>query len=61
MAHPNEELTRRGYAAFATGDMVALDELFADDVIWHVGGRSPLSGDYKGKEAVFAMFGRLAQ
>lgn len=61
MAHPNEELTRRGYAAFATGDMAALDALFADDIIWHVGGRSPLSGDYKGKEAVFAMFGRLAQ
>jgi ketosteroid isomerase-like protein len=61
MAHPNEDLVRRGYAAFGTGDMAALDGLFADDVVWHVGGRGPLSGDYAGKDAVFAYFGRLAE
>jgi ketosteroid isomerase-like protein len=61
MAHPNEELTRRGYAAFAAGDMATLNDLFADDIIWHVSGRGPFAGDYKGKEAVFEMFGRLAQ
>jgi ketosteroid isomerase-like protein len=61
MAHPNEELARRGYAAFATGDMATLDELFADDIVWHVSGRSPMSGDFEGKEAVLAYFGRLAQ
>ena len=31
MAHPNEDLVRRGYEAFATGDMATLNELFADD------------------------------
>jgi uncharacterized protein len=61
MAHPNEDLVRRGYAAFGAGDMAALDDLFADEVIWHVGGRGPLSGDFAGKDAVFAYFGRLAQ
>src|SRR5436190_14912958 len=61
MAHPNEDLVRRGYAAFGSGDMATLDQLFADDIIWHVPGRSPLSGDYTGKEAVFGLFGRLAQ
>jgi uncharacterized protein len=61
MAHPNEDLARRGYAAFAAGDMATLDDLFADDIVWHVGGRGPLSGDYEGKEAVIAYFGRLAQ
>jgi ketosteroid isomerase-like protein len=61
MAHPNEDLARRGYAAFAAGDMATLDDLFADDIVWHVGGRGPLSGDHEGKEAVMAYFGRLAQ
>ena len=61
MAHPNEELVRRGFAAFGAGDMATLDGLFADDIVWHVGGRSPLSGDYAGKEAVLGYFGRLGQ
>ena len=61
MAHPNEELARRGYAAFASGDMGTLNELFADDIVWHVGGRSPLAGDYKGKDAVFGFFARTME
>ena len=61
MAHPNEDLVRRGYAAFSAGDMATLDELFADDIAWHAGGRSVVSGDFEGKEAVFGYFGRLVQ
>jgi len=61
MAHPNEDLVRRGYAAFATGDMATLDELFADDIAWHASGRGVVSGDFHGKEAVFAYFGRLGE
>ncbi len=61
MAHPNEELTRRGYAAFSSGDMDTLNELFADDLVWHVGGRSPLAGDYRGKDAVFGFFARTVE
>ena len=39
--HPNIELARRGYEAFAKGDLAALTELLANDVVWHVqGGRS---------------------
>ena len=59
--HPNVELTRRGYDAFATGDLAALSELLADDVTWHVRGVGPLSGDYHGRDEVFAFFGRLAE
>jgi ketosteroid isomerase-like protein len=29
--HPNVGLTRRGYDAFAAGDLAALSELLADD------------------------------
>ena len=61
MAHPNEDLVRRGFAAFGTGDIATLGELFADDVVWHVGGRSPITGDYKGKEQVFGFFAQLAE
>jgi ketosteroid isomerase-like protein len=61
MAHPNEDLVRRGYAAFGTGDMATLGELFADDIVWHVGGRSPITGDYTGKAQVFGFFAALAE
>jgi ketosteroid isomerase-like protein len=61
MAHPNEDLVRRGYVAFGTGDFATLRELFADDVVWHVGGRSAITGDYKGKNEVFGFFAQLAE
>jgi ketosteroid isomerase-like protein len=47
--HPNIGLTRRGYEAFAKGDLTALSELIADDVTWHALGVGPLSGDYHGQ------------
>jgi hypothetical protein len=50
--HPNVELTRRGYRAFSEGDMT-LTELIADDCVWHVGGNNVLTGDHKGREAIF--------
>jgi len=59
--HPNVELSRRGYDAFAKGDLATLSELIADDVTWHVRGVGPLSGDYHGRDEVFAFFGRLAE
>jgi uncharacterized protein len=61
MAHPNEELAQKGYAAFAQGDMAALNELFADEIVWHVGGRSSLAGDYTGKDQVFGFFARTME
>jgi uncharacterized protein len=44
MAHPNEELVRRGYAAFNTADVETLRQLFADTTVFHEPGRSPISG-----------------
>jgi ketosteroid isomerase-like protein len=61
MAHPNEELVRRGYQAFATGDVATLNELFADDIVWHAPGRNLLAGTYRGKEEVFATFQKVAE
>jgi hypothetical protein len=59
--HPNLEIARTGYEAFARGDLEAVSKIFADDIVWHSGGDNILSGDYEGKEAVFGFFGALMQ
>ena len=59
--HPNLDLMRRGYAAYTSGDLETISQLLSDDVVWHVSGRSPLSGDYSGKEQVFGFFGKLQE
>jgi uncharacterized protein len=59
--HPNGELIREGFEAFAKGDMDTVGELFADDIAWHGAGTSVLSGDFVGKAAVFGLFGQLAE
>ena len=61
MAHPNAELVMKGFEAFATGDMAAMDQLIADDAVWHAAGRGVLSGDFRGKEAIFGLFAKTAQ
>lgn len=57
----NLENMRKGYAAFQSGDLASMNDLFSDDIVWHQPGTGPLSGDYKGKEEVFGLFGRLVQ
>jgi len=57
--HPNVLAVRRGYDAFNKGDTETLIQLFDADVVWHVPGRSSIAGDYDGREATMAYFGRL--
>ena len=61
MAHPNEELTRRGFDAFAKGDVDTLRELFDQDAVWHVPGRNQLSGDHRGVNAILGLFAKIAE
>ena len=61
MAHPNEELVRRGYEAFNNADVGTLQQLFADTTIFHEPGRSPISGDYQGLDQVLSFFGTLGE
>jgi ketosteroid isomerase-like protein len=51
--HPNVARPKDGYAAFAKGDFAALNDLFAEDLLWHGGGRSQLAGEFRGREAVY--------
>lgn len=60
MGHDNVAVVRAAYAAFARGDLGALDVLIAPDVSWHVPGRGPLAGDHVGREAVYRLFAELA-
>jgi hypothetical protein len=57
-ATENAEVVRRGYAAFNTADIATLTELLDESVSWHTPGRSPIAGDYLGRDAVFGQFGR---
>jgi uncharacterized protein len=59
--HPNIERLRTGYAAFSKGDLAALDDLFDENVVWHVGGRNQFAGEYRGRSDVYAFFGRIME
>jgi hypothetical protein len=52
----NAGLIRGAYEDFARGDMDAVLALFADDILWHVPGRGPLSRDYRGRSEVLGFF-----
>jgi uncharacterized protein len=59
--HPNVQRMRDGYVAFGKGDLAALEDLFTEDVVWHVAGRSELAGTYEGRTAVFEFFGKVME
>jgi uncharacterized protein len=61
MAHPNEDLLRRGYQAFAADDIDTVLSLFADDIVWHMSGSNQLSGDYRGHQEVVRLFSRMME
>jgi uncharacterized protein len=59
--HPNVTRIMDGYAAFAKGDFPVLNDLFAEDLLWHEPGRNQLAGDFHGRESVYELFGRLME
>ena len=54
----NSEIVRRGYAGFNAADFDALLKIFHEQSSWHTPGRTSIAGDRKGRDAVFAQFGR---
>jgi hypothetical protein len=50
--HPNSAIYRRTADLFRAGDFAALEPLLDDDVVWHIPGSGPRSGDRQGREAV---------
>jgi ketosteroid isomerase-like protein len=57
--HPNVALVRAGYAAFASGDLAALDDFLAEDIQWTEAGANAVTGVHSGRAAVHAMLLRL--
>jgi hypothetical protein len=50
--HPNERVLRREYDARAQRGDASLAALLTEAVVWHVPGRSAISGEYRGKDEV---------
>jgi ketosteroid isomerase-like protein len=61
VSHTNEDLIRRLYKAFASQNMPMIDQLLADDIEWHTPGRARNAGTRRGKPALYAVMGELAQ
>jgi hypothetical protein len=48
VAHSNADLVRDAIGAFQRGDLDALrHQYFAEDIRYHIPGRSPIAGDYE--------------
>jgi ketosteroid isomerase-like protein len=54
-------LFREHSSVFNRGDFEDYRRFFTDDVVWHVGGNHPMSGDYRGLESIFEYFERVRQ
>ncbi|MHA3022407.1 nuclear transport factor 2 family protein [Mycobacterium sp. BMJ-28] len=57
----NIELIRKGYEAFANGDVETVMGLFDDNVEWVQPGNSTISGTYHGKGEVGQYLARLGE
>jgi ketosteroid isomerase-like protein len=57
----NIALVRRGYEAFANGDIATLKTLFAPNAIWHATATGVLRGNYRGAQAILEFFGQVAR
>jgi uncharacterized protein len=57
----NIDRVRKGFEAFAASDMATLSELFDPNAEWHVEPTGILSGNYEGRNAIFAMFAQVGQ
>jgi ketosteroid isomerase-like protein len=59
MTVTNKDIVLRLTQAFTDQDRATITELLADDCVWRVPGRAPISGVYTGREAIMGFFGRL--
>ena len=59
--HPNEKLLRDSDEAASRGDVEAFFAPFADDVVAHIGGRSKLAGEVRGKAELQQRYGEFME
>ncbi len=51
-AHPNAQLVRDFFDSVAVGDMDTFRSTLTSDIVWHMVGKSPLAGDWKGPDGI---------
>ena len=59
MGQSDEDVVRAYIDATEDLDLERMGELIADDIVGHVPGNNPISGDYQGREEVMAYYNRL--
>jgi hypothetical protein len=60
-ASENVDASKKGYAAFAAGDLETAMNNVDDNVEWVVPGNSTVSGTYRGKAEVTGMLMKMAE
>ena len=56
-----EDVVGRLYQAYAAMDVAVIDGLVGPEPVLHVSGAHPLSGEHRGKDAMWAYFGKVAE
>lgn len=59
--HPNAQLVRELFRAFADRDAEAMASTFADDVIWHAPGTNRFGGRFDGRAAAMERLARMRE
>ena len=59
--HSDVTLVKRGYAAFNAADIATLTELIADDAVQTMVGNNIVSGEFKGRDNILGMYGKIAE
>ena len=57
----NIEVVKRGYEAFASGDLETVMSLYDDNIEWTQPGHSAISGTYRGKGELGGLLMRLGE
>ena len=60
-AEKNIKIVQKAYGDFSRGDLPAVLDAFADDILWISPGNSALAGEKRGKEEVTGFFRTLME
>ena len=60
-ANENVTIVQRGYDAFNAADIDTLTEVFDENIVWHLPGRSSMANDYHSRDATLAYFGQIGE
>jgi ketosteroid isomerase-like protein len=59
--HPHALLAKAAWEAVSVGDIDALTEVCAEDLVWHASGRGPRSGTHRGRDEVLEYLASIGE